>query len=103
MLDIFFPGFAEQAVRLEGDWLGAGDYYIPLDDGTIKDRWGVVHRIGTDGKFVQWITGPLVNAKDPDEYEFPKSEWLIKDPELPSRIKYLQQKGVFVKTLITNP
>jgi uroporphyrinogen decarboxylase len=103
MARISFPTFEKRAVRLDGDWLGAGDYFIPHDERTIEDRWGVVQRIGTDGKYVQWITGPLTNANDPDEYDFPGPDRFIKDSDLPSRVKEYQQKGVLVKTLITNP
>ena len=51
--------------------MGAGGRYIFHDERTYEDQWGVVRRIGEDGKYVEWVSGPLTDAKDPDEYDFP--------------------------------
>jgi uroporphyrinogen decarboxylase len=47
-----------------GDWPGAGRRYIWHDERTFEDAWGIVRRVGRDGKLVEWIDGPLVNAGD---------------------------------------
>jgi hypothetical protein len=62
MVKVWFPGFEERAERIDGPWMGGGQKYIRLDDKRFRDAWGVVRRIGSDGKFVEWVSGPLVDA-----------------------------------------
>lgn len=66
-----FPGYDDKAELIEGPWLGGGQKYIKIDEATFKDAWGVVFKIGAKGKYVEWISGPLVDAKDPDEIFIP--------------------------------
>ncbi len=46
----------------EGVWPGAGGRYLWSDERTFADVWGVVHRIGEDGKYNEWLSGPLVGV-----------------------------------------
>ena len=103
MVNIRFPGFEEQAERIDGPWMGGGEHYIRLDERTFQDAWGVVRRIGSDGKFVEWVRGPLVEAQDPDEYDFPGVDRIVDDPGLPDRIRLWKEQGLFVRTLVRQP
>ncbi len=40
-----------------------GEPYIFYDKQTFEDHWGIVQRLGDDGKYLEWKDGPLV-AKD---------------------------------------
>jgi hypothetical protein len=59
-----YPEFARRVNgRLEGDAPGAGGAYIFHDARTFEDPWGIVFRVGEDGKYLQWKDGPL-HGKD---------------------------------------
>ncbi|HUV08054.1 MAG TPA: uroporphyrinogen decarboxylase family protein [Spirochaetia bacterium] len=69
IFDAAFPGFKDKTTAvLRGDCPGAGNRYIFHDTRTFEDGWGVIRRVGRDGKYVEWVTGPLAEAGDPDEY-----------------------------------
>jgi len=89
--------------RLEGDCPYAGSDYIFHDENTFEDQWGVIRRKGRDGKYVQWVSGPLVDARDPDEYDFPTLDRLIDNPELPGRVSKLKKDDHFVDSGIQMP
>ncbi len=56
-----YPDHAERVNGvLEGDAPGAGRAYIFRDRQTFEDEWGVVQRVGDDGKYLEWKSGPLV-------------------------------------------
>ena len=103
MVRVRFPGFEEQAERIDGPWMGGGEHYIRLDESTFQDAWGVVRRIGSDGKFVEWVSGPLVEAEDPDEYDFPGVDRIVADPILPEKFRLWKEQGLFVRTLVSQP
>jgi uroporphyrinogen decarboxylase len=55
-----YPDFQKKINgRLEGDAPGAGNAYFFHDARTFEDQWGVVFRLGDDGKYLQWRGGPL--------------------------------------------
>ena len=57
---VTYPDFARRVNgRLEGDAPGAGEEYIFHDERTFEDPWGIVFRVGEDGKYLQWRNGPL--------------------------------------------
>lgn len=89
--------------RLEGDCPYAGREYIFHDENTFEDEWGVIRSKGRDGKYVQWVSGPLVDAQDPDEYDFPTIGRLIDDPELPKRVSTLKRNDYFVDSGVQMP
>ena len=90
--------------RLDGDFPGAGREYILHEPDVFEDEWGVVRKVGRDRKYVQWISGPLMDADDPDEWEaFPTPDRIVDNGDLPQRVADLQAKGLFVKAGITQP
>jgi len=103
IVKLHFPGFEEQAERIDGPWMGGGQKYARLDESTFQDAWGVVRRIGSDGKFVEWVSGPLVDASDPDEYDFPGVDRIIADTDLPDRIRSWKERGLFVRGVVSQP
>jgi len=58
--------------RLEGEAPGAGQEYIFHDRQTFEDHWGVVHRVGDDGKYLEWKGGPLHGKKNLEEWTVPQ-------------------------------
>jgi len=103
MVKVRFPGFEERAERIDGPWIGGGEHYIRLDQRTFQDAWGVVRRIGSDGKFVEWISGPLVEAEDPDEYDLPGANRIVDEPDLSARIRLWKEQGLFVRAVVSQP
>jgi len=61
--------------RLEGDAPGAGRAYIFHDTQTFEDEWGIVQRVGDDGKYLQWKGGPLVGKETLDGWSVPPVEY----------------------------
>lgn len=88
---------------IEAAWLGGGRKYKKIDEKTFKNDWGIVFKISEDGKYAGWASGPLINAKDPDEVFIPSIENIVDDPELTIKVQKLKNEGVFVKGLIAQP
>lgn len=117
VFDIVVPGFAGKTNgTLGGDCPGAGKEYIFHDERTFEDQWGVVRRVGSDGKYVQWITGPLAEAEDPDVYEVlaePENlEWvynfegkdrIVDDDDLRQQIAEYQGQDLFAVAIVNQP
>ncbi|OGJ89589.1 MAG: hypothetical protein A2487_15230 [Candidatus Raymondbacteria bacterium RifOxyC12_full_50_8] len=57
--------------KLEGDAPGAGRRYIFHDKQTFEDHWGIVQRVGDDGKYVEWKDGPLAGKEDLGAWSLP--------------------------------
>ena len=103
-VDIDFSDYREKVNgRLEGDCPYAGREYIMHDENTFEDEWGVIRRKGSDGKYVQWITGPLADAEDPDEYEFPGPDRLVDSPDLAERVRRQKEEDKFVMGGVAMP
>lgn len=65
-----WTGWAERPdveVR-RGDHPGAGKAVRWLDERTFEEPWGWAQRIGTDGKYLEWVRGPLSDV-DPASRE----------------------------------
>lgn len=103
-LGLDFPGW-EQRVngRLEGDMPYAGAEYVFHDERTFEDCWGVVRRVGSDRKYVEWVSGPLMHAEDPDEYDFPGPDRIIDDPHLAQKVEQQKAAGLWVAAAVTTP
>jgi uroporphyrinogen decarboxylase len=93
---------------MEGAWKdydrGGVLKYIKIDEKIFKDSWGAFWRISDDEEFVGWLSGPLVNAKDPDEIDeiyIPGINDIVDDPNLPKNVQELKEKGIFVRGTIT--
>lgn len=89
--------------KLEGDFPYAGRQVILHDDDLFEDEWGVIRRVGRDRKYVEWISGPLVDADDPDACYIPAPEQLAGDPELPRRIAALKAADHWVSAGVAQP
>ena len=98
-----FPEFEEKAEVVPGPWIGGGQRYIRIDERTIEDEWGVVRRIGSDGKYVEWLTGPLVDVDDPAKITYPEPERLMKNPDLEKTVARIKEEGYPVRTLVGQP
>jgi uroporphyrinogen decarboxylase len=67
-----YPDFARRVNgRLEGEAPGAGQDYVFRDRQTFEDAWGIVRRVGDDGKYVEWCGGPLVGREDLAGWDLP--------------------------------
>ncbi len=100
-----FPGWKDKAHRpLPGYTIYSGKQpVIFLDDHRFQDHWGVVRRLGQNGKYVEWVDGPLTNAQDPDEYDFPDPSVSLAQPDaLRDQITSLQ-KDFCVFGRVNNP
>lgn len=89
-------------VAKKGDFPGAGTPYVWLDDCTFENEWGTVHRIGSGGRYLEYVRGPLQNAEDPDEYDYPTPDRIVDEPDLPKRIADLKAQGLFVRGGVEN-
>ncbi|MGI5818907.1 MAG: uroporphyrinogen decarboxylase family protein [Armatimonadota bacterium] len=89
----------------EGDWPGAGRPYVWHDEMTFEDQWGVLQRIGADGKYLEYISGPLEDATidDLDDYDFPGPDRLVHDPELGEKVADLKARGYWVQAGVEQP
>ncbi len=86
-LGIIYPEFEKKINgKLSGVVPSAGGSYIFHDSKTFENEWGVVMRVGDDGKYEEWKDGPLV-GKDtlknwsPPGMLFPSVRELRKDLE----------------------
>ena len=66
------------------------------DERTFEDRWGVIERVGEDGKYLEWVGGPFVDSDDLDGFDWPGERVIVEDPELGSRVQALKDQGYWV-------
>jgi uroporphyrinogen decarboxylase len=103
-LGISFPGWAQRVNgRLEGDMPYAGQSVVFHDARTFEDEWGVVRRVGRDGKYVEWIAGPLMQAQNPDECDFPGPDRIVPHPDLAGAVAAQKAAGLWVAAAVTMP
>ena len=83
----------------------AGGRFFFHDERTFENEWGVVRRVGRDGKYDEWISGPLADADDPDPdlLELPSSEQIRLPPDLDRHIRDLKEAGEYTSADVTNP
>ena len=99
-----FADFERRAAGPKGgDWPGSGGRYVWHDERTFEDAWGVVHRVGSDGKLVEWISGPLVAADDADEFDWPDFSCLASAAEVGLRVEQLKAADKVVCGGVTMP
>lgn len=92
-VDARYPDYEKRVNgKLEGDAPSAGGSYIFHDKQTFEDEWGIVHRVGDDGKYLQWKGGPLVGKDTLDGWSVPAVEY----PPLDVIRKRLQDHRDFV-------
>ncbi len=63
---------------------------------TFEDRWGVVQRVGSTGKYLQWVTGPLAETDDLDSFNWPGEANFVDDPDLPAKVAALKEAGYWI-------
>ena len=104
-LGLRFPEWEarDDRVAKPGDWPGGGTEYVWHDEATFEDCWGTLWRVGRDGKYLEYVRGPLQTSTDPDEYDFPGPDRVIDAPDLASRISELKAKGCFVEAGLEQP
>ncbi len=88
-----YPEF-EKSVNgeLTGNAPGAGKKYIFHDKQTFEDHWGIMHRVGDDGKYLEWKGGPLVGRETLEGWDVPAVEY----PSLEAIRKRLQPFNEYV-------
>ena len=71
-----FPDFKKRVTgKLTGDAPGAGKEYVFHDARTFEDEWGIVRRVGDDGKYVEWHNGPLKGKETLSGWAPPRVEY----------------------------
>ena len=66
------------------------------DERTFEDRWGVVQRVGADGKYLQWVGGPFVDCDDLDAFDWPTDEDFDAPADLAGRVAAHKAAGYWV-------
>jgi uroporphyrinogen decarboxylase len=103
-----FPAFDRRAAGPRGgDWPGSGERYVWHDERTFEDGWGIVQRVGEDGKLVQWISGPLSGTEEPGiptvESTLPASACLAEPSEVAGAVQRLKAAGKVVCSEVCMP
>jgi len=82
-----------QVLRSESPY--GGRLFILHDDGTYEDAWGIVRRVGSTGKYDEWVRGPLSDMETPDAsiVETPPLERLRYRPDLAGHVRQLKDQG----------
>lgn len=103
-IGIHHEGWKDKPKKIkEGDWPGAGREYYWHDERTLENEWGLVQRIGSDGKYLEWISGPLVDAESADEYNWPTVDDLQEPPDLAETVQEYKDEGLFVTSGVSQP
>ena len=96
-----FPGWDDTPKdRKPGDWPGGGGEYVWHDPRTFEDAWGVVRRVGRDEKYVEWVSGPLVDTEDLDRVPWPTH---TPKPDLADQVQRLKHQGNVVSAGVVQP
>lgn len=66
--------------RLGGSSESSGKPYILYPDGRFEDAWGIVRKLGQDGLYDQWVSGPFSENRDLDGFAWPQGE-IYESPE----------------------
>jgi len=74
-------------------WMGP---VILHDERTFEGPWGVVQRVGTDGKYLEWVDGPFADTDDLDSFDWPGETVIEDDPELPAKVDAFKRQGYWV-------
>jgi len=90
------PGFTERVNgEITGDF-GSSGPAIVHDERTYEDLFGVVSRVGTDGKYVEWVDGPFTATDDLDSFDWPRPEDVVVPPALQPTVTAYQEAGYWV-------
>lgn len=81
--------------ELSGDFGDIGPTVLH-DERTFEDHWGVLQRVGSTGKYLQWVDGPFAATDDLDSFDWPDEGNVVPEPDLPRRVRALQDAGYWV-------
>ncbi len=59
---------------LNGSSESSGKRYVLHPDGRFEDAWGVVRKLGQDGLYDQWVSGPFAENPDLDRFAWPQGD-----------------------------
>jgi len=85
--------------RVNGELSGAFGHVgktVLHDERTYEDSWGVVRRVGSNGKYVQWIDGPFAATDDLDAFDWPGEDRLVEAEDLAEKVRALKAAGYWV-------
>ncbi len=102
-LSLEFPASRKPNGMLAGDCPYAGERFFFHDERTFEDAWGVVRRVGSDGRYVGWVCGPLADAQSLSGWELPEPRFAPDDRELEREIARRKAEGLFVRAFVPNP
>jgi len=74
-------------------WMGP---VVLHDERTFEGPWGIVQRVGADGKYLEWVDGPFANTDDLDSFDWPGEKIIEDDPDLPAKVEALKEQGYWV-------
>ena len=82
---------------LESESPYAGQRFILHDERTFENEWGVVRRVGSTGKYMGWVRGPISDMEEPDAsvVRTPPLERLRYRPDLAEHVRQLKEDGCF--------
>ena len=105
---IHFAEFEAKATPRPGEGNSSDDdsRAIWLDERTYEDPWGTRFRIGEDGRYEQWLSGPLEAVQTVDDvlrHEFPTVEDVREPENYAEQVARLKAKERFVCGEIANP
>ncbi len=88
-IPVEYPEFNKKVNGLlKGEAPGAGQKYIFHDLQTFENHWGVVQRVGDDGKYLEWKGGALHGKKNLEEWTVPQVIYPSVDKILENIIPY---------------
>jgi len=88
--------FERRAVGELSGAFGSTGKVIVHDERTYEDRFGVIHRIGTDGKYIEWAGGPFSASDDLDAFDWPLAAEVEVPADLASRAQAYRDQGYWV-------
>ncbi|MCG3178033.1 MAG: hypothetical protein BIFFINMI_00356 [Phycisphaerae bacterium] len=90
----------EYEKRINGELSGPFGHVgrtVLLDERTFQNRWGYVERIGSTGKYLEWVTGPFAATDDLDAFDWPDESVIVDDPQLADKVAAHKAAGYMVE------
>lgn len=106
-VDWYDPKWEERTDRqiLKSESPYGGRLLVLHDERTFEDEWGVIRRVGSTGKYDEWISGPLSDMDVPDAsiVQTPPLKQLRYRPDLKEHVQQLKENGHFTTIGMGNP
>jgi uroporphyrinogen decarboxylase len=91
-----WPEFERSANgELKGHFGSTGPAVL-VDERTYRDRWGVVRRVGADGRYTEWVDGPFARTDDLDSFDWPGKRVFTDDDSYAAKVAALKADGYWV-------